>query len=148
MGAIDALRGQRVYLDSNIVIYILERPEEHEKAIDPLLDVIIRNGCECVTAELTTTEVLRGAAKIGGKMAVERCLQFFESGDVVELRATSRDAFYKAGLFRARSNTSTPDAIHLMTAIEHGCGVFLTNDKRIPATDGIKVMQLSELEVC
>jgi predicted nucleic acid-binding protein len=98
-----------------------------------------------VTAEIAVSEVLPGIVQKHDLEALDRCLDFFESGDVVELHSTSRDAFYKAGLLRGRTRLSTPDAIHLMTAIESGCEVFLTNDKRIPSLREISVIQLSHL---
>src|SRR5437764_14160902 len=99
MGTVDSLRGQRIYLDANIVIYILERPGICDEAIDALMEAIGGGRCECITAELTAAEVLPGVARTGDAAAVERCLQFFESGDVLELRATGRESFYRAGLF-------------------------------------------------
>ncbi|MEY4531807.1 MAG: hypothetical protein RLZZ156_2528, partial [Deinococcota bacterium] len=38
----------------------------------------------------------------------------------------------------------TPDAIHLATALETGCEVFLTNDTRIKSPD-LEIITLSSL---
>jgi predicted nucleic acid-binding protein len=110
-----------------------------------LLGLSAGRECDFVTAEIAVSEVLPGIVQKHDLEALDRCLDFFESGDVVELHSTSRDAFYKAGLLRGRTRLSTPDAIHLMTAIESGCEVFLTNDKRIPSLREISVIQLSHL---
>jgi predicted nucleic acid-binding protein len=145
MGSIAALEGKRVYLDANIVIYILERPAGVERELASLIDAITRDAMTCITAELTITEVLAGAAKSQNPMAVATCIDFFENGDVVTLRETSREAFYKAGLLRAAHDLKTPDALHVASALDANCAFFLTNDRRLRAPDGLAIMQLREI---
>jgi predicted nucleic acid-binding protein len=145
MESLEVLKGRRVYLDSNVVIYILAESTPFSAIAQALLGLSVGRECEFVTAEIAVSEVLPGVVRDDDLEAVDRCLTFFESGDVIELQSTSRDAFYKAGLLRGRTRLSTPDAIHLMTAVETGCEVFLTNDRRIPPLKEISVVQLSDL---
>jgi predicted nucleic acid-binding protein len=145
MGSLDRLQGKRVYLDANIVTYILERPAAYEAIMSEFMAGLVEHRFSCITAELTATEVLTGAAKAGDSAAVERCLEFFESGDIVELVRTKRIAFFQAGLLRAKSPVTTPDAIHLMTACNYGAHIFLTNDKRLRPMDDIDLVQLPEI---
>lgn len=145
MGSLARLQDKRVYLDANIVIYILERPRAYEAVMDEFMAAVAERRFTCITAELTATGVLAGAAKSGDDKAIERCLEFFESGDIVELARTERTAFLKAGLLRARSHITMPDAIHLMTALDCGAHIFLTNDKRLRSIKGIDIVQLQDL---
>jgi len=145
MGSLDQFADKRVYFDTNIVIYALERPALYEKQAKLLLDAVARNTFQAVTGELTISEVIPGAAKSGGERAVRKCIDFFESGDVVSLHPVTRDAFYRAGLLRAALNISTPDAIHMATAIEAGCDIFLTNDRRLRAPPEMQLVQFSDL---
>jgi predicted nucleic acid-binding protein len=48
---------------------------------------------------------------------------------------------------RARYNLTTPDALHLATAIEAGCEAFLTNDLDLRRVEEIRVPALDDLEV-
>jgi predicted nucleic acid-binding protein len=57
----------------------------------------------------------------------------------------SRDQLRTAAQLRAQhAGLRTPDAIQLAAAISRGCRTFVTNDRRMPAPDGLRVLQLSE----
>jgi len=145
VGSLKVLAGRRIYFDTNIVIYILERPPAYESQITLLLEALAEDRFEAVTGEITIAEVLAGAAKAGGETAVGRCIAFFESNDIVSLHPVTRDAFYRAGLLRAALAVSAPDAIHIATAIEAKCEVFLTNDRRLHAPSELQLVQFVDL---
>jgi predicted nucleic acid-binding protein len=145
MGSLDTLAGKRVYFDTNIVIYILERPDQFERQAAALVDAVARDAFHAVTGELTISEVVSGIAKLGDKDALHRCLDFFESGDVLTLHPVTRDAFYRAGLLRGTLGVSTPDAIHMATALDAECGVFLTNDRRLRAPSELQIFHFGNL---
>jgi predicted nucleic acid-binding protein len=146
MGSLEAFASSRVYFDTNIVIYILERPPLYERQVSLLLEALAEDGFEAVTGEITIAEVLAGAAKAGGETAIGRCIAFFESEDIVSLHPVTRDAFYRAGLVRAALSVSAPDAIHMATAIEAKCEIFLTNDRRLHTPAELRLVQFADLE--
>ena len=37
-----------------------------------------------------------------------------------------------------------PDALQLAAALSSGCKTFVTNDRRLPAVPGLRVVQLSQ----
>lgn len=145
MGSLNTLSGKRVYLDTNIVIYILERPDQFEQQTAALVGAIANGAFHAATGELAITEVVSGVAKLEDEDVLRRCLDFFESGDVVALYPVTRDAFYRAGLLRAALRVSTPDAIHMATALDAACDVFLTNARRLHAPSELRIVQFSEL---
>jgi len=145
MGSLDQLAGKRVYFDTNIVIYALENPTLYEMQVKSLLDALAGNIFLAITGELTISEVISGAAKSGGEQAVRQCIAFFESGNVLTLHPVTRDAFYRAGLLRAALGISTPDAIHIATAIDAACDVFLTNDRRLRSPPELQLVQFADL---
>ena len=50
-----------------------------------------------------------------------------------------------AARLRAQYGTlRTPDALQLTAAIGTRCTSFITNDRRMPTPDGVRVLQLSE----
>ena len=49
-----------------------------------------------------------------------------------------------AAQLRAATGLKTPDALQLAAALGAGCRSFLTNDRRLPAIPGLRVMQLSQ----
>ena len=49
----------------------------------------------------------------------------------------------RSAQIRAFSKLSTPDAIHIATALEAPCSQFLTNDRRIKNIPELEIIQLS-----
>jgi predicted nucleic acid-binding protein len=51
-----------------------------------------------------------------------------------------------AGLAVRYEELKTPDALQLAAALGAGCTTFVTNDRRIPAIRGMRVLQLGDYE--
>lgn len=49
-----------------------------------------------------------------------------------------------AAALRARHGVRTPDALQVATALSARCAVFVTNDGRLPAIPGLRVVQLDD----
>ena len=56
----------------------------------------------------------------------------------------TRALLIEAARLRASSRLKLPDAIHLATALQYECPVFLTNDTRIRPLPGLDVLYLSD----
>jgi predicted nucleic acid-binding protein len=56
----------------------------------------------------------------------------------------SREQLRVAAQLRATAGMKTPDALQIAAALTAGCTTFLTNDRRIPAVCGIRVLQLAD----
>lgn len=117
-----------IYLDSCIVIYALEDETddgvrtrvrladelEHQFAISPLVKL------ECLVGPLRS-------ANQGLQRSYENRLAEFRNLSIDE------DVFLSATDVRARFGLKTPDALHLATALVHGCVALWTNDNRLAA---------------
>jgi predicted nucleic acid-binding protein len=51
-----------------------------------------------------------------------------------------------AAQLRAATGVKTPGALQLAAALGAGCTTFVTNDRRIPAIRGMRVLQLGDYE--
>ena len=116
----------RVYLDSCIVIYLIQGPES--------LSVAVRSVLEdpqvlCIS-DLTRLECRVWPLREGDEELLAQFDGFFSSQDVERL-AIQTDTFDLATELRARHGAKTPDALHLATAILGGCDEFWTNDHRL-----------------
>ena len=58
MGIMDVIKGERIYLDTNIFIYALEAYPEFVSALTSLFVAIDEGKLRAVTSELTLAEVL------------------------------------------------------------------------------------------
>lgn len=145
MVVVNAIRGERVYLDTNIFIYAIEGYPDFVDELNQLFDSIDAGNFRAFTSELTLAEVLVRPLMDGNLEVQAVYQQALQSSEVLEVVAVSRDVLIEAARLRAVANLRLPDAIHGATAILSGCETFLTNDRRLTALPGIEVVVLSEV---
>ncbi len=63
----------------------------------------------------------------------------------MQLIPVTLSLFRDAANLRATTNLKTPDAIHMATAIDAGCTIFLTNDNGFRNVTNLPVVILSEI---
>ena len=142
MGLINQLEGQKVYLDTNIFIYILEGSKEYKDTLSGLLEAAGSGSVRCFSSELSFAEALVLPFKKGNSKHVEQYSQLLSDEIFVSLIPTVRDIYIKAALYRADLGLTLPDAIHVASALEAECDVFLTNDKGIKVPKHITLLGL------
>ena len=81
-------------------------------------------------------ELAKWLAREAGEDKADQVLAFTQTCRVVPL--DTRTALAAAELC-ARHKLATADSIIYATAIEHGCGIFLTNDAQLTRCVGISV---------
>jgi len=142
---LNAIQGERVYLDTNIFIYALEAYPAFVDELTELFESLDEGNLSAVTSELTLAEVLVRPfidGNIERQTAYQHALQ---SSEVLEVVPVSRDVLIEAARLRSVANLRLPDAIHGATARLTGCATFLTNDRRLLAIPNIEVVLLSEM---
>jgi predicted nucleic acid-binding protein len=134
-----------VYLDSNVLIYLLDANPTYLSRVERLLSMTSAGAFRATTGDLTVTEILVRPLASGDQDAVSRIAGFLDSG-LVDVRSHTREDFEMAARVRAAHRTSIPDALHVATAVNAGCTVLVTNDARMPSVPGLEVVRLQELE--
>jgi predicted nucleic acid-binding protein len=120
----------RVYFDSCIAICLVE---EHP-TFAPMVETRLANQANAASvviqvSELTEMECLVMPLRQRNQPLLDKYRQWFEK---VEVLPVGRAAFRQAAQLRADfAGLKTPDAIHLATALHHGCDEFWTNDNRL-----------------
>lgn len=145
MVVLNAIRGRRVYLDTNVFIYALEGYADFVDDLTELFASIDAGNIRAVTSELTLAEVLVRPLIDGNIERQTTYQQALQSSEVLEVVPVSRDVLIEAARLRAIANLRLPDAIHGATATLTGCETFLTNDRRLLAIPGIDVVVLSDV---
>lgn len=141
MGRVSSELGQRVYLDSNIVIYTVEGFADSADQIQSLLKAMNTGEIVAVTSELTLAETLVKPLK-DQSLAIQQAYRTFLTPTIaLEVIPISRKILEDAAQLRATSKLKLPDAIQLATALREQCDSFLTND------DGFKSLNLSLIKM-
>lgn len=139
------MRGKRVYFDSNVFVYLIEGYRELEEKLRDIRDSILNAEAEIVTSELTLCEVLVVPFRENNARLIAGYRQFIEQSGAFEIQPTTLETYVRASLCCAQLGFKTPDAIHMATAIETECEMFVTNDKRLKAPHGVQMVRLSEI---
>lgn len=145
MGQLSGLLGNRVYLDTNIIIYAVEGYETHAAPIKALLRGLSDGEIVAVTSELTVAEVLV-KPKRDKKTKLEQAYQvFLRPTELLHTSPITREILEAAAEIRANTTLKLPDAIHVATAIGEQCDSFLTNDDRFKGVTSLNIRLLSRL---
>jgi predicted nucleic acid-binding protein len=131
-------------MDTNVFIAGFELPLEQAKPVQDVLAALRDKPRLAVTSELTLGELLAPVSRYGAMpFPVKRrlYLNLLVWSRLVEMRPVTRDILIEtADLRQATPKQRLPDAIHVVTAIQSGCGYFLTGDKRIKTPRGMTLV--------
>lgn len=122
---------QRVYFDSNMAIYFVERhPLFFPRLIARMLDAAGQLLVTCVTSDLGRLEARLLPLRQNDGVLLAHYDTFFAASDTTGV-VFDRRTFDLATNLRATHGLKTPDALHLAAAIAAGCDEFWTNDYRL-----------------
>ncbi|MDD1729838.1 MAG: PIN domain-containing protein [Methanospirillum sp.] len=146
MGIIDNIKGEQIYLDTNIFIYALEAFPEYVNTLTSLFTALDEGNLKAVTSELTLAELLIKPLITKNDHLQHVYQETIQSSDNLEVIPISRQIFIDAAKIRAQSTTiHLPDAIHLASAKACYCSSFVTNDKRLKGISDINMLILSDI---
>ena len=141
----DTLNGP-VYFDTNVFIYALDGHEDYALVLEQLFGIIFDKGLQVITSELTLAECLVKPVKDGNHEAVQQFENHIQNSSTLTVKPVTRGILKGAAYVRSQLSLKLPDAIHMATAIEHGCKTFITNDKKLKAPDGMVQIYLGALK--
>jgi predicted nucleic acid-binding protein len=146
LGKVTSLAGhQRVYLDANIIIYLVEGVAPYAERAQPLLQAMAAGSVEALTSELTLAEVLVGPIRAGNDVVRDAYTTFLYRSIGLAMIDVSREILTASAQLRAATSLRLPDAIHAATAQHAGCTAFLTNDERLKSISGVETVLLKDL---
>ncbi len=139
-------RHQRIALDSNILIYLLEADPGRHEVVAAIIDAVATGRVQGVLASIGLAEVLGGPASAGDGIAFEMIAATLRD---LGLRVVpvDGDLAEDGAWIRARIGGSLADAIHLAAARAAGATAFITNDRRIRPWAQLDVVYLDDLRV-
>ena len=145
MGLTEAMGAGPIAVDTALFIYLIE---EHPRFLAPVRALFAQADAgelAIVTSALTLLEVLVVPWRAGDHALAARYDALLTRSRGVRMVDLTRDQWRTAARLRAQYGTlRTPDALQLAAAIGMRCTSFITDDRRTPTSDGVRVLQLSE----
>lgn len=145
MGQLTVPARGSVCIDTQILIYTVERHPAYGSLVAPLWDAARSQRISVVASELVALETMvlplrRRDTTL--QADYERALHKTDLKLVpITLPVLMRAASLRADLRTLR----TPDAIHAATGLVTGCTQFITNDRRLAGVPGISVIVLDDI---
>ena len=144
MGLTEDLGRGPVGVDTALFIYFIEEHPRFLHLIEPLFAAADEGKRELVTSALTLLELLVVPFRVGNLALAERYENLLTRSAGIRIVDLTRDQLRTAAQLRAATAIRTPDALQLAAAITAGCTSFVTNDRRLPAVAGTRVVQLAD----
>jgi len=144
MGLTTKLEDKRIYLDTNIFIYLLEGFQQYHLLMDEFINGLENRKFSCFTSELTLAELLVPAFKKENSHIIYEYKKILNDPELVTLVSTTQDIYIHSASNRANFNLKLPDAIHVATAQSIDADIFLTNDKKIRTPNNMEIIILDD----
>lgn len=127
-----------IYLDANIVIYLVEDSPGWGPRATARITALRANEDEFAVSDLTRLECRVQPLAANDTSLLADFDTFFTAADV-HLFSLPTPVFERATAIRAKHRFKLGDSLHLACAVEAGCDRFLTNDGRLSAFSDIPV---------
>ena len=144
MGLIQTITGKRIYLDSNIFIYGVERHPVFSDVVRQIFEHIDDEQGNAITSELTLAEVLVQPNKKRLDWQKTAYIDIITGDPSLEAVCVTREILIQSANMRVRTGMKLPDAIHVTTAKESMCDFFITNDGGIRVPESMTRILVSD----
>ena len=132
----------RVYLDTVIVIYLVEGLPSFQSRAQDHLAALTAAGHRVAVSDLTRLECRIKPVRLRDAALLADFDTFLDAGTVAKVPLTSA-VYDLATHIRAVHRFGLADSLHLAAALESGCGAFLTNDARLARFPDLPVQVLA-----
>lgn len=136
---------QAVGLDSVVFIYLLENNSEYGESAAAILSRVQTGQEQAVLSSIGVIEILTGPKKEERFDLAAGYKDWLAGFPNLTIWGMTERVADLASDLRARYGISTPDAIHLATAIDFGALKFITNDKELKRVKEIDVELLQPI---
>jgi len=133
-----------VYIDSNILIYSVERIEPYRTLLEPMWAQAQDQIFDLVSSEIIVLEALVKPIREGNETLVRLLRSMLDSTELQLIRP-SREHWELAARLRAETGLKAADALHAATAHLAEVDLLITNDADCRRVEPLPVLVLSDL---
>jgi len=134
-----------IYLDTSPLIYLLEEHPTYHLGIDAYLRNASKKNEKFATSIITRSEYAVQPIRLGQPYMLMLYDSLINGMDYYVFDINKRILAEAAQLRATHPALHLIDAIHLATAVQAGCTVFVTNDKRLKTYAPLPVLLVAEL---
>lgn len=143
MGLIRDIGRGPVALDTVAFIYFIEEHPRFLPILEPVFAAVDEGALAAVTSSLTLLEVLVVPLRVGDAPLAARYEDLLTRSRGLRMIEIDRQQLRAAAHLRGvYPRVRTPDALQLSAALAGGCSALVTNDRRLPAVAGLRVLEL------
>ena len=143
--AIARMAGHRVYLDTNVFVYFLDRNPDYFLRVAPIIGAIESGLIIGCTGDAVIAETLVKPYHSGNLALAASFKAFFRMDDFLSIQPHDAETFDLAAQLRTKQRFKFIDALHCATAIRAGCKFFVTNDAGIQSSNVLEVISVKAL---
>ncbi|MGH7206758.1 MAG: type II toxin-antitoxin system VapC family toxin [Nitrospiraceae bacterium] len=137
-------RHRKLGLDTSIFIYLVQDHPRYGAWCISLFEQIERHELSAVASTVSFLEALVLPYRVGDEELIEQFYGLLDTYPYLVWVPVTIDIADKAAELRARYRLSTPDAIHVATAIEGRATGFIGNDKGIKKVREIECVTVDD----
>lgn len=142
------MSGQRVYIDTNVFIFFLERTDALFEVAAPFIQACANRQLFGSTGDLVVAEVMVHPYRRGDTTLMTRFKSFFTRKNFLTIAEHEARFFDEAAMRAGQKRLKLLNTIHYRTALQAGCSFFLTHDHDFDAVavgGGVEVVRLNDL---
>jgi predicted nucleic acid-binding protein len=145
MGSLTLPTSGVVYVDTQVLVYTIERHPRYAPLLRPLWKVAQARTIDVVSSELALMETLIAPLRTGDA-ALQADYERALLGTDMRLIPISQSVLRQAARLRAAHPVlRTPDALHAATGEHCECRMFLTNDQGFRQVPGLPLVILDDV---
>jgi predicted nucleic acid-binding protein len=144
-GMLERVKGQRIYIDTNIFIYFLERHEQYFDAVAQFFQLFSDGLSLAYTGDAVVAETLYKPYQIDDALRISEFKAFFGDEEFITVLPHTKKVFELAAELSPKRGMKLIDALHYATAALAGCRFMLTNDLGFKSSDSLEVIHLNVL---
>lgn len=137
--------GNRIHLDSMVLIYFIQQNAAYLPVIKPIIGRITNGSIGAVSSCITLLEVLVKPIRERRPDLARRYEAMLTTSPNLILSPVYEDIAKIGAEIRATHDFKVADALQLATAMHHRARFFLTNDKQLKRFPDLEVLVLEEL---
>jgi predicted nucleic acid-binding protein len=144
VGIVDDIGDGPVGLDTCVFIYFIEEDPKFLNCVIPIFDAIDQGTLEAVTSGITLMETLVIPFRKADLKLADQYVRILTESQGMKMYDLDRSLLCLGAYLRTNFGIETPVALQIAAAKQSGCSVFITNDRRLPKIEGLKIFQLSD----